>query len=172
MNRRLYFVLPDFESAHTVMNDLLLAHVEDRRMHFLGKYGDDLQDLPQASIFQKSDIVHGMFIGAVTGAFLGLLVAGGLIAFPDLLGLQLGTKALLIGALVGALFGTWVSGTLVGASTPNIRLRRFERVFEEHHFLLMLDVPYDRVEETRSLIKSRHPEAEDHGFEPKVPVFP
>lgn len=172
MNRRMYFVLPDFESAHTVMNDLLLAHIEDRRMHFLGKYGDDLHDLPQASIFQKSDIVHGMFIGAIIGALAGLLVMGGLIAFPDLLGWQLGTKALLIGALVGALFGTWVCGTLIGTSTPNTHLRGFDRVFEEHHFLLMVDVPADRVEEIRSLIKSRHPEAEDHGFEPRVPVFP
>lgn len=172
MNRRMYFVLPDFDSAHTVMNDLLLAHVEDKRMHFLGKYGDDLKDLPQATVFQKTDIVHGMFVGAIVGALAGLLVSGILLAFPSLLGVQLGPWAMLIGALVGALFGTWASGMLVGSSTPNVRLKQFDHDFEEHHFLLMLDIPYDRVEEIRSMILSRHPEAEDHGFEPKVPAFP
>jgi hypothetical protein len=30
MRRRLYFLLPDVESAHRIANDLLLARIEDR----------------------------------------------------------------------------------------------------------------------------------------------
>lgn len=110
MNRRLYFVLPDFASAHTLMNDLLLAHVEDKRMHFLGKFGDDLKDLPQATGFQKSDIMHGMTVGSVAGALTGLLMVGVMMAFPKLVGgEELGPVAMLFGAVLGALFGPWVA---------------------------------------------------------------
>src|SRR5438552_2571485 len=35
MRRRLYFLLPDVESARHTADDLLLARVEDRHMHFL-----------------------------------------------------------------------------------------------------------------------------------------
>lgn len=45
MNRRLYFVLPDVEIAQAVEKDMLLARIEDGRMHFLGKRGTDLKDL-------------------------------------------------------------------------------------------------------------------------------
>lgn len=171
MNKRLYLVLPDVSSAHTVMNDLLLAHIEERRMHFLGKYGTALGDLPVAGVMYKTDLLHGMLLGAITGGLLGLLVAGVLLAFPHLLGMQLGVAALFFGLLIGALFGSWVSGMLIGSSTPNHRLHRFDSVFAQDHVLLIVDVPISRVEEIRSLVKSRHPEAEDHGIEPQFSAF-
>jgi hypothetical protein len=45
MRRRLYFVLPDLESARRTADDLLLARVEDRHMHFLARRGTDLSGL-------------------------------------------------------------------------------------------------------------------------------
>jgi len=35
MRRRLYFVLPDVECARAMLNDLLLARIECRHIHFL-----------------------------------------------------------------------------------------------------------------------------------------
>lgn len=46
MNRRLYFVLPDVQSAERTMDDLLLARIEARRDLDLGK-------LPEATFLQK-----------------------------------------------------------------------------------------------------------------------
>ncbi|MCH8977176.1 MAG: hypothetical protein IH909_06080, partial [Proteobacteria bacterium] len=46
MNRRLYFVLPDVDTSLLVERDLLLAKVNDSLMHFMGKRGTDLKDLP------------------------------------------------------------------------------------------------------------------------------
>ena len=51
MTHRLYFVLPDVASARQLADDLLLARVEDRRMHFLAKRGTELGALHEASHF-------------------------------------------------------------------------------------------------------------------------
>ncbi len=61
MNRRLYFILPDVEISRKVEDDLLLARITEHQMHFLGKRGTDMQDLPEASQIQKTDIIHGFF---------------------------------------------------------------------------------------------------------------
>ena len=37
MRRRLYYVMPDLPSARRMMNDLLLARIEERHIHFIGK---------------------------------------------------------------------------------------------------------------------------------------
>ena len=39
MRRRLYFVLPDIESARTMLNDMLLARIECKHIHFLAQRG-------------------------------------------------------------------------------------------------------------------------------------
>jgi hypothetical protein len=52
MNRRLYFVLPDVDIALEVERDLLLARVNDSLMHFMGKRGTDMKDLPEATALQ------------------------------------------------------------------------------------------------------------------------
>jgi hypothetical protein len=36
----------------------------------------------------------------------------------------------------------------------------------------MIDVPVERVDEIRKIVKSHHPEAEDHGQEALIPAFP
>jgi len=68
MKRRLYFVLPDLGSAIRTANDLLLARVEDRYMHFLAKRGMSLGELHEANYFQKSDLRHSMQVGFILGS--------------------------------------------------------------------------------------------------------
>ena len=67
MRKRLYFVLPDISSASKTADDLLLARVEDRHMHFLAKRGTDLGKLHEAGAQQKSDRVHGAESGMAFG---------------------------------------------------------------------------------------------------------
>ena len=78
MKRRLYFLLPDVASATRTANDLLLARVEDRHMHFLAKRGTDLGELHEASYFIKTDFARGagigLFVGAL-GVWLGTMAA-------------------------------------------------------------------------------------------------
>jgi hypothetical protein len=170
MRRRLYFVLPDLGSAIRTANDLLLARVEDRYMHFLAKRGMSLGELHEANYFQKTDLRHSMQIGFILGGCLGFLV--GIYIYmtpPEGANLQLVT--ILIATVVGALFGAWAA-SMIGISTPNTALKRFEAEIGEGRVLLMVDVPKDRVGEIQELVHRSHPEASDHGLEPTIPAFP
>ncbi|HEY6240757.1 MAG TPA: hypothetical protein VIW78_07945 [Burkholderiales bacterium] len=68
MRRRLYFLLPDLGSAIQTANDLLLARVEDRYMHFLAKRGMSLGQLHEANYLQKSDAVMEPSLGSCSAA--------------------------------------------------------------------------------------------------------
>ncbi|MEE2982412.1 MAG: DUF1269 domain-containing protein [Pseudomonadota bacterium] len=172
MNRRMYFVLPDVETAQQVEHDLLLARIEERRMHFLGRRGTDLKDLPEPSNAQKSDLRHGMYVGLVAGVVTGAILGTGLYAYPDLIGIPVNPGAILLLAAFGAVLGVFVSGPLIGSSTPNVHLKEFDKDFEQGRIVLILDIPKDRVDEIRTLIKGHFPAAEDHGVEPTMPAFP
>ncbi len=170
MRRRLDFVIPDCETARRIQDELLLAKIEERHMHFLARDGVDLGDLPRATIAQTMDLEHGielgLLVGAGTGAVLGLLVY----VFTDA-GLVLGAGTVFTGAILGAIAGAWISG-MVGSSIPNSRLKKFDKTLEAGHILLMVDVPPERVEEIEALVTRNHPEVEDHGVESLPPVFP
>ncbi len=170
MRRRLYFLLPDLESARRTANDLLLARVEFRHMHFLARRGTDLGDLHEANPLQKTDLVHGAEVGLVLGGVCGLLL-GLFIVFSPPPGVTLQLIIVLATALGGAVLGAWVA-SLVGASVPNSRIKRFQADIERGAILLMVDVPPARIEEIRELVHRRHPEASGGAIEPTQPAFP
>ena len=157
MRRRLYFLLPDLKSARQVVNELLLARIEARRIHVLAQRGMDLEDLPEASVFQKTDVVHGAQVGVVLGAVGGALTGALLVAFPPG-GANLQLVTVLIAALLGALFGFWVA-SLAGASVPNSRLQQFQGWIEQGKFLLMVDAPAGQADRITELLTRLHPEA-------------
>jgi uncharacterized membrane protein YeaQ/YmgE (transglycosylase-associated protein family) len=170
MRLRMYVTLPDVGSARKLANDLLLARVEDKHMHFLARRGTDLGELHEASYLQKTDTVHGAFVGFVIGGLMGVLAGSLLVNFPPH-GVSLELVAVLIAAIVGACLGTWVA-SMVGLQVPNSRLKGFEHDLEEGKILLMLDVASGRYDELRTIIARTHPEAADRGSEPTVPAFP
>jgi hypothetical protein len=170
MRRRILYLLPDLGSARKMMDDLLLARVEERHIHFLAKRGTPMDGLHEASMLQKSDLVHGAQMGLMLGAGLGCAL-GALLAFTLFTSEGVRIVTVLGCAIAGALFGTWVS-SMVGASVPNSRLKQFEATIEQGRILLMVDVPEQRVDEIRERLRAIHPEAEDRGLDPHVPAFP
>jgi hypothetical protein len=170
MRRRLYFLLPDVESARRTADDLLLARVEDRHMHFLARRGTDLAELHEAGYLIKTDFVHGAGVGLGLGA-LGGAALGAAILFYPIEGTQPHPLAFFVAVLVGAVLGAWVA-SMVGASVPNSKLRRFQREIELGKVLLMVDVPPDAVEDIRAVVTARHPEAVPAGQVRPYPVFP
>jgi hypothetical protein len=170
MRRRLYFLLPDLESARLTANDLLLARVEFRHMHFLARRGADLGDLHEANPLQKTDLVHGAEVGLVLGGVCGLLL-GLFIVFSPPPGVTLELIIVLATAVGGAVLGAWVA-SLVGASVPNSRIKQYQADIDRGSILLMVDVPPSRVEEIRELVHRRHPEASGGAMEPTQPAFP
>jgi len=170
MRRRLYFLLPDVESARQTANDLLLARVEDRHMRFLAKRGTDLGELREASYVQKTDLMHGAGIGLGLGAVIGVLLGMVIVTYPPE-----GTRPQLIvvlaATIVGALLGAWMS-SMVAAAVPNSRLKQFQGDIDAGKVLLMVDVPYGQIGQIRDLVRKRHPEATSGGQETRFPAFP
>jgi hypothetical protein len=169
MRRRLQYLLPDVPSARRTMDDLLLARVDERHIHALARRGTSMDGLHEASMLQKSDLVHGAQMGFAIGAALGTIV--GLIVAYTMVG-ENGWQVLTVvaSAIMGALFGAWVS-SMVAIAVPNSRLREFQSAIDEGQVLLMVDVPEHRVEEIRERVGA-HPEAVDRGLDPNVPAFP
>jgi hypothetical protein len=167
MNRRLYFVLPDVEHSHSMMDDLLLARVNAKRIHFLAKPGTQMGDLPEATISERTDLIEGWEIGMGMGAVLGLI--GGLITImiptwwytapvPVIPSLVICT---LIGFVGG---GFWTA--LVATTIPNNRLKPFEKQIAKGKVLMMVLVPFHRTQEIRALVEKKHPEATYRGTWP------
>ncbi|MEF8792220.1 hypothetical protein [Thiohalorhabdus sp.] len=167
---RLYFILPDVPTARQVVDELLLARIEERHMHALGREDMDLKDLPGADLFQRSDLVHGAELGLVVGGATGAL-AGLAAAWLQPVGLGASGGLILGVALLGALVGTWASG-MIATSVPNTRLKVFRDDLEAGRVLLMVDVPEKREDEIRQLVTRHHPEASDYGPDSQMPAFP
>lgn len=170
MKRRLYFLLPDVATSRQVVDELLLARIEERHIHVLAKEGTPMEDLPEASLLQKSDFVHGVEQGIAVGGATGALAGIVAVTFPPA-GLVLGGGAILATALAGVGIGAWVSG-MVATDIPNSRLKDFESAVEAGELLMMVDVPKEQVDAVSAMVKSHHPEADVQGTEPTIPAFP
>jgi hypothetical protein len=170
MRRRLYFLLPDLQSATRVADELLLARIEDRNMRFLARRGTELGELHEAGYLQKTDLAHGAGVGFALGAAGGLILGLAIVNYPPE-GTHPQLVAVLVAVLLGAVFGAWVA-SMAAAAVPNSRLKQFQDEIAQGRILLMLDVPYARVEPIRALLMNRHPEAVPGGQESRVPAFP
>lgn len=170
MRRRLYFVLPNVQSAQSIERELLLAKLDNHHFHFLAKDGINLGNLSVATLFQRTDLIHGLQLGLVAGGLTGILAGIALYFYPDF-GAQVGLGAVLLLAVFGAIVGAWASG-MIAVSIPNSRLASFQWAIDSGKILLMVDVPVRRVKEIRELIRRHHPEVEPKGQDAQVPVFP
>jgi hypothetical protein len=171
MRRRIYWLLPDLESARATMADLVQARMDLRHLHFVAREDCDLSGLHAANLLQTSDVIcsaeAGLVVGAAFGGVLGLVAA---MNFPDAAG---NPQWSLIAGLVlaGALVDAWTS-SMIGISAPNRRLQRFAAEIERGRILLMVDVPISRVEEIEARLQALHPEARPQGREPGMPSYP
>jgi hypothetical protein len=169
MRERLLFLLPNVKEAQSSMRHLLLARIDDRHIHVLAKDSIDLEDLPGASVGQRSDYFHAMALGIVVGGTTGII--GGLAAYYLTPGINVDLSGIGLMALLGSVFGIWISG-MIGTDVPNSAFRKFAKDIEKGRILMMVDVPKARAEEIRQMMHKRHPKATDSGIDPMYPVFP
>ena len=70
-------MVPDIDTANTVVDELLLKRVDDHHIHVVAKEGTPMGDLPEANLLQKSDFIpaveRGLAIGGSTGILAGLV---------------------------------------------------------------------------------------------------
>jgi hypothetical protein len=164
--RRLYFLVPDTALGKKVVNELLRAHIEWKHIHVLAKRGTELEDLPEASYFQKSDIIPAMQravpIGGATGLLCGLVA---LALGPEVV--VAGGGVLVATSLAGAGIGTFLGG-MVGLNVENTRHKVFHDAIERGELLVIVDVPRARVDEITTRIGAAYPAAQPEGTDPRV----
>jgi len=166
--RRLYFLLPDITTTQTVVNELLLARIEERHIHVIAKEGTPLQELPEASLVQKSDFVPAMERGIALGGGTGVVAGLAALAMP---GVVIAGGALLAMGLVGAGMGAWLGG-MIGMNVDNSHVKQFQKSIESGQILVLVDVAKNRAEEIEMMVKEHHPDADFEGTEPTIPAFP
>src|SRR4029077_10414896 len=90
-------------------------------------------------------------LGALAGVILGYMIVN---HPPE--GTHPGLAAAVIALLVGALLGVWM-GSMAATAVPNSRLRQFDDHIARGKVLLIVDVPYQKVDRIRDIIAARHP---------------
>jgi len=168
--QRLYFLLPDVNMVSKVVDELLLARVDEHHMHVIGNEDEDLKDLPMASFLQTSDFIPSMERGVVVGGIAGVLACLMLFNFaPN--DAYMGMGAFAVAIIISAIAGAWVS-SMIGINVENSQIKRFHKALEMGKMLLMVDVPKQRVAMIEQQISQHYPRAESKGLEPSLPVFP
>ena len=170
MKRRLYFILPETRLARTIHSELLLARVPEGHMHVIADDHVDVEGLPQASLWQRSDLAHGLQLGLPVGGLTGV-VMGILAVLSGWISPGYEAKTIMATVLAGVFVGTWAV-SMIAVNIPNTRHRAFEVDLRQGHVLFIVDVPVQRVEEITDLVTRHHPEADMRGVEPNIPVFP
>lgn len=167
--RRLYFLLPDLKTAQTIVDELLLARVEERHIHVIANEATSLEDLPRSTLLQKSDFIpateKGIALGGTTGLLAGLVA----MALPGVV--VAGGVVILGSAVAGAGMGAWLGG-MIGMDVSNTRHKQFADAIEQGNLLMLVDIPKTKVDEISNLVKKHHPEANFEGTEPDIPAFP
>ena len=170
MKRRLYFLLPSVTQAKSIHNELLLARIEERNMHVLARDDISLVDLPEASLLEKSDLIHGLQLGFIIGGFTGVILA--MTAYLSGMIVAGWETASTSGIIVGCAFlGSWTS-SMVAINIQNTRLKEFMKDVDSGKILYMVDVKVYRVDEISELVHSKQPEASVRGIDHTIPAFP
>jgi hypothetical protein len=156
--QRLYFLLPDVATTRAVVTELKGGGIPEGHIHVVASARIPLEDLPEATVLQTSELRSGFEKGLGVGGVAGLL--GGLlaIAFPPA-GLILGGEALLLMVLAGAGAGAVVSA-LVAKDIPNHELQSYDDAVSRGQILLMVDVPRAELTAWMDRIQQHHPEVD------------
>ena len=168
--RRIYFLVPKIATTKKIVDDLLLARIEERHIHVIAKRGTPLEDLPEANLLQKTDFIPAVQQGVALGGATGLLAGLVAVALPPASTVIAG-GVLLATTLAGASIGSWVGG-MIGMTLGNRRIKEFEDKIEAGELLVLADVPKDKVDEIEDRIRLHLPQVEVMQTEPRIPAFP
>jgi len=155
--RRIYVLLPSEERCRAVVDELKDVGIAQTHLHAVAGLGHELKELPEATVWQRTELAHGLERGIALGGVAGLL--GGLlaIAFPPA-GVVLGGGALLTGTAAGAGFGAIITA-IIGSQEHNHELDRFQEALAKGEILLLADVPRHLEAEVRDAILAHHADA-------------
>lgn len=168
--QRLVLLVPDLPTTRNIVDDLLLARVKEEEIHIIAKEGVPLEDLPEAGLAERTDLLPSLKRGLAAGSATGLLA--GLVAVLLPTGIVAAGGAVILAAtLAGAAVGALAS-SMIGISIPSEEVRKYEEAIERGELMMLVDVPKPRTQEIVQLIRKHHPKAEIKEVEYIPPALP
>jgi hypothetical protein len=152
---KMFFVIPDVDSAHHVVSELRHRNLDEDQISLVARETVPLEDLPEASLVEKSDAIPGMRRGVAVGGATGLLAGLAATTVPGT-GLVLGGGALAGLSALGAASGAWVSA-MVGGSVRNSELTPFADALNRGQIVMSVEVPPTEAESILAVVRQRHP---------------
>jgi uncharacterized membrane protein len=168
--QRLVVLVPDLPTTKNIVDDLLLARVKEDEIHIIAKEGVPLEELPEAGLKQKTDLIPALKRGLAAGSAVGLLAGLVAVLLPGGI-IAAGGAVLLATTLAGAAVGALAS-SLIGISIPSEEARKYEEAIERGQLLMLVDIPKPRAQEIAQLIRKHHPRAEIKEVEYLPPPLP
>lgn len=163
--RRIYFLAPNIETTHKIVDELRIEGIEDRHIHVLANRDTPLEDMPDASVFDKTDFIPAVERAAALGAATGLLA--GLVALR-FVGFAIAGGPVLGILLYGATVVAMMNG-LLGLQVGHSKVNDYADAIERGELLVLIDVPEERIEAIRQSVTKHHPKVEFEGIEPLLP---
>ena len=168
--KRLYFMAQDVGSARHVVERLLLERIPEHHIHVIARDDIPLEELPEASVFEKSDLVPALERGVAMGGVAGTLAGLAALAFPA--GVVLGGgMVVLASAVAGASVGAF-GASLKAVDVSNSRLSEFENEISQGQILVIADVAADQADKTRATVAQQANGVCDKGPETAAHPFP
>ena len=163
--RKIHFIVPDKKTTQKIVDEIRAQGIVDRYIHVLAKRGTPLDNLPEASLMQKTDFLPAIGRGLVLGGIVGLLAGIFTLLFSDI---KLSPAFFMVLIVAGAGIGS-LTGSLIGLSAGNSRLKQFDAAIETGEFLVLLDIPKDQIDKITKAITRHYPTVEFDGMEPILP---
>ncbi|MGH1462676.1 MAG: hypothetical protein ACRBB6_11615 [Neptuniibacter sp.] len=158
--RRLIFLAPTSKQVEGVIASFISEGVTEDGIHVIANDLSQIENmnLRPASDVETTELENDMDWGMVAGGGLGL--AAGLVASTALAPLSsiVAGGAVVAGSFLGIGLGGWL-GKLVGESTPVHLLCKYKHALEQGGFLVMVDIPAERMSEIHKVIRHHCPKA-------------
>ena len=158
---KLVFLVNDHDDAVAAVDVLRGMDISDEVISVIAKEGTPLEDLPDATQEDASDVIPAFARGGAVGGSVGLIAGLAATVFAPA-GIVLGGAAVVAAALGGASFGAFASG-LIGTSVSNSQLRQYEDAVAAGQYLIVAEVEEDRVEALKARLRESHADVEIKG---------
>ena len=157
--KRLCLVAKNIEMAKRLVQHLEHEGVQSSHVHVLGKHVEEITEdehLRNASIFQTTNILSALKAGLVLSlALIALIFCVFYFSMPQ--GIHFTTKTILAVIVAGFAFGLW-SSSMIGLGVPSKVVDKTKKLVEEGNFIVMADIPKERVQAMKEHLKEAFPE--------------
>jgi hypothetical protein len=158
---RLYFLAPDLDMTWCIVDALKnIAGIDDHQLGVVAAASTPLGDLPEASVWETTQVARGIEGGLLVGGAAGLIGSLLAVTLPPA-GLALAGSAVLATSAASAGFAAVVTG-LIAKDMPKKDVEALRGAIMAGHILILVDVSRKRKPEIIQSLKAVYPNTVIH----------